>query len=488
MITVHDPFRDVPVFGRNRGLDAYGTWFYCHPDGGEALTAIEMMLAAVRGKDGTKGFQFGPSLWLYSNEIGPAKIRQAGTQPKATFMTALWLGLAANPLWFEFYSVSFLMPEWEVEHRDNALLGAMSDFHRRFAAPLLPAMHQMQRQKNESAFFIGMANKIFSESVISGYGKAIGNAFLNLLWKAHVPADCIFEDSIRAGELKNYRQVFLYGATHLPEDVYKLLKEFQASGGRIITSRALAKYFPNAEVYEPDLSPIRFSSYYYINQKKGYDAATVYALQQKTAGEIAAKFAPEKSPAAWSSSHELYLRMLENGSCKYIFAKNDRRAYGDFLGKKYHAVFDGELPLEADIIMDISSAAAVYDFASQKLVKHLPAAAGKRQIKMQFAPGEGKVLMVYERAVDKIQAMVNNNTLSFRILDAAGKKLPGIQPVQIQVFSPDGRESSFSCYAVAENGAGSIPLNLGKNALAGKWTIKVTSPFSGHSCQVIKKM
>lgn len=488
MITVHDPFRDVPVFGRNRGLDAYGTWFYCHPDGGEALTAIEMMLAAVRGNDGTKGFQFGPSLWLYSNEIGPAKIRQAGTQPRATFMTALWLGLAANPLWFEFYSVSFLMPDWEVEHRDNTLLGAMSDFHSRFAAPLLPAMRKMQRQKNESAFFIGMANKIFSEPVISGYGKAAGNAFLNLLWKAHVPADCIFEDSIRNGELKNYKQVFLYGATHLPEDVYKLLKEFQAAGGRIITSRALAKYFPDSEVYEPDLNPIRFSSYYYIKQKKGCDAAAVYNLQQKTAGEIAEKFSPEKSPAAGSPSHELYLRTLEYGNCKYVFAKNDRRTYGDFMGKKYHAVYDGELPLETDIILDISPDAAVYDFAGKKLVKHLPAAAGKRQIKMRFAPGEGKVLMVYERPLDRIQAKFINNTLTFQLLDAAGKPLPGIQPVQIQVISPDGRESSFSCYSAAENGAGSMPLNLGKNAQAGTWTVKVTSLFSGHSCQTVKSI
>ncbi len=486
MITIHDPFRDVPLFGRNRGLDAYGTWFYCHPDGGEALTAIEMMLAAVRGKDGTKGFQFGPSLWLYSSEIGPAKTRQAGTQPRATFMTALWLGLAANPLWFEFYSVSFLMPDWEVEHRDNRLLGAMSDFHRRFAAPLLPAMHKMQRQKNESAFFIGMSNKIFSAPVTSGYGKAVGNAFLNLLWKAHVPADCIFEDSIRNGELKNYKQVFLYGATHLPEDVYKKLKEFQAAGGRIISSRALAKYFPGAEVYEPDLSPIRFSSYYYITRKKGYDAASIYALQQKTAGEIAEKFSLKKSPAAWSSNHELYLRTLENGSCKYIFAKNDRRTYGDFMGKKYHAVFDGELPLEADILLDISADSAVYDFSSQKLVKHHPATDGKRRIKMQFAPGEGKVLMVYEHPADKIQARLNNNILSFQIMDTAGKLLSGIQPVQIQVISPDGKESSFSSYAVAVNGAGTMPLNLGKNAQAGKWEIKVTSLFSGHSCRIIK--
>ena len=485
MITVHDPFRDVFMFGRNRGLDAYGTWFYTHPDGGEALMAVESMLAAVRGNDGTRGFQFGPSLWLYSQELSPAKIRHAGTQPRATFMTALWLGLAAKPLWFEFYNIAFFMPNYELEYCDRKLLESMSDFSIRFAQPLMPAMKNLERQKNRTALFLGMANKVFSSPVVSGYGKAPGNAFLNLLWKAHVPSDCIFEDSIRAGELKNYSQVFLYGATHLPDDVYKQLQEFQRNGGKVVVSQALAEYFPGAVVYEPDLSKIRFSSYYYIKNKKGFDAQTVYDTMQHYAKEIAGRFSEKNADTLSSSSHELYLRMLEKGSCKYIFAKNDRRTYGDYLGKKYRAVFDGELPLSADIQLKISENAVVYEYGSCKKLSHTPIGNNKRQIKLDFAPGEGKVLMVFEQEIAQLKVNCTAQQIDWTLLDCKGKNVIGVQPIEVTVIDPQGKKSAFSTFTAAIDGKGALPLDLGINALPGEWKITVKCLASGKSAKGI---
>lgn len=487
--TTHDPFRDVPVFHRNTGLDCYGTWFYNHPDAGETFMAVEAMLAAVRGGGGTQGLRGGPSLWLYSGQIGPSADRWAGVQPSSIYMESMWLFLASRPAAYELYDVSFLLPGSTPEFRPADMLPRLKDFSEQVVRPLWPAIQCLERPRNQSAMLLSMGSQTFDRQIWSGYGRAPANAFLNLLWKAHIPTDVVFEESIRDGDLKNYRLLFINGINYLPQSVFDKIVEFAGAGGIVVGDTPLAGRIPNARKFDGDCDKITKSSHYLITRKQGFSADVVYGEQQKYASLLNREFGGVVQPFAVSPSLEIYLRCLEYPGTRFVFAVNDRRTFGDYFGKTHRAVYDQGLPLETDIELNTAQA-AVYLLPDGK---RLPVTGGngKCTVHVSLPPADGKILAVYERAVKSLQITAPENftagqAVQFQVavLDGENRKLNGVQPLKIDIFTPDGQPCDFSDYAAAVNGAASVPFIPAVNDPRGAWKIKVAELASGISAEL----
>ena len=104
---------------------------------------------------------------------------------------------------------------------------------------------------------------------------------------------------------------------------------------------------------------------------------------------------------------------------------------------------------------------------------------------MDFAPGEGKVLLVFEQEIAQLKVNCASQQIDWTLLDSKGRNVVGVHPVEVIVIDPEGRKSIFSTFAAAIDGEGSLPLDLGINALPGQWKITIKCLASGKSAQGI---
>ena len=474
----HDPYRDVPLSSRMKGMDFPGTWYYIHPDAGETFMSVESQLSCCRAGNMPERFQLDPSLWLYSQRIGPARDIWAGVQPANLYLTALHLGFAAKPEMIQIFSLNYLMPDSKPQFREKHIRAEISNFAKNFVRPLWSATRKLDREQPKTALILSFGSQIFSSSHWGGYGCSDANTILNLFWKANIPTAIITEENIRQGELAKYDQLLLYRTSHLPQDVFDKIKDYAAKGGNVLTEpdSPWAKLIPSTIKFPIKTEKMTNSTYYHVTRKGGYTADIVYAEQQKYAKELR-KFRKDGVSFADSNSTELYIRTLQKNNCKYVFLMNDRRTFGDYFGKKYKAVYDAGLPLTAEI--SLKSSGTVYEFPAKK--KHV---LKNGKLSLDFKQVEGKLLIVYPDAVGSVKIDTvptfragKKAVFKIHILSEKQKNLQGIQPVRVTLTAPDGRKTEV--FTSAENGTALFTYLPGRNEPAGKWKLEAEELASG---------
>jgi hypothetical protein len=146
------------------------------------------------------------------------------------------------------------------------------------------------------------------------------------------------------------------------------------------------------------------------------------------------------------------------------------------------------LPTSAELSVKRSSG-WVYD-----LVYHKPVSTstGTDQLKFQVSlgPGDGRVFMITETKIGGVridgptQARLGDPlNIHVAVTDESGAPVDAVVPVQVEISDPKGRLAEFSGHYGAMDGEISITVDLAKNSLPGKWTIRSTELASGLSCQ-----
>lgn len=485
--TEHDPFRDFPVFDRNIGLDYYGTWFYPTPDAGESFMAIETMLAAIAGGGNKQKMQYGASLWLYADIFCPARDRQAGVQPENIYLETLFLGLAARPDKIELFSLTFLQPDVRLEYRQNTLLPRMKNFSQNVAEPLWPAMRPLLREECQVSLLLSSASQIFGSQNWGGFGYTSENSLLDLLWKAHLPTNVIFEDTIRKDDSWQKSRLLVLGTvTHLPDDVFAAILRYARNGGKVLACAPFAKLIPGAEPLDINFDFAVKSAYHSIRGGSPYVAEKAQECRLHHAEALRSKYRTLITPFADSDSVELYLRTLKDEHFRYVFAVNDRRTLGDYMGRKFRAVLDQGLELSAPIVLDMPSG-AIYEFPAGKKLQALPEN-GKLRLNLTFAPAEGKILLCYKEEIGQIavepprpEAPGKVTTGRIILRDISGKPFLGTVPVRVQWTDPAGRTRTE--YTAIRNGEAQLSLRPARNDAKGTWHIQATELASGKSIE-----
>ena len=481
--TEHDPFRDYPVFDRNIGLDYYGTWFYPTPDAGESFMAIESMLAAIAGGGNKQKLQFGASMWLYNSRFCPARSLQAGVQPENIYMETRFLGLAARPDKYELFSFTFLLPDSQMEYRQETLLPSLKKFSEEMAAPLWPATRPMEREGRPVSMLLSSAGQIFGGQRWGGYGYSLENGMLNLLWKANLPSNIIFEDTIRQNhEWKKCRLLVIASAKFLPEDVFNEICDYAEKGGRVLACAPFDGLIPNAETLDVNFDFAVKASYYSIKGGSPWTALKAQEYRLEQARKLREKYHALVSPFADSDSVELYLRTLQDSYSRFVFALNDRRTEGDHMGLKFHAVLDAGVEQTAAIRLDREKG-AVYEFpAGRQLTPSMEG--GKQVVNLNFAPAEGKILLCYPKPLGKLYVTAKKNyTAEIALTDASGDAFRGTVPVRICWTNPAGNTRME--YNAVRDGKLWLSIRPGRNIPKGIWKCNVTELASGMSAEAI---
>ena len=485
VVTHHDPFRDVPIFGRNRGLDMAGTWFYIHPHAGEALIMSEILIAAAEPEKQKVGYC--PSLWLYASRICPAKQRQAGVQPGDLIREAVWIGLSRRVDKLEHFGIRFIRPGNNCEYQQPQLYDQLAELSRTVLRPLWPALMQMKRPRKPCALLLSAGSQLFGRRTWGGYGNSEAGAWYTALQMAHIPTSVVFEENILRGDLEQIKILFLPGITHLPQSVFDRIVVFASQGSVVVLDGPLADEIPGAMKYAPDLSRYMGNNYYKVN-RKGADARgdKMEAGMERCAAEMRERFGALAPIFASSPSDRVFLNTLECGDARYLFVVNDHRTFGDYVGKKHRIVMEQGLRQKTTIRLNATDV-VLYDVLASKALATRPDAGGLT-FDLELPAAGGKLVAIYPKPIQDVSLSVPERArrratlvIGVTVAAADGEAQCGSQPIHVQLCDPSGQPGEISGWYATRDGQLCVPFSPAVNDLPGTWRLLVREQSSGKT-------
>jgi len=301
---------------------------------------------------------------------------------------------------------------------------------------------------------------------------ALQDVYRTLL-QAQIPVEMVSEEEILAGRLKQYQILILPNILVMRNSVYRKIEEYIKQGG-------IVYYDTSTEVQIPGAKKLDFNStdYFRYLMDNSYRRAwwDILAFHRIKAEEIKKVLYPIVKPFAISESSDLIIKECEGGGLTYLWIinadmENAREVVLKLRGKYLH-------------VNDILSC------------KFLPTVYSEKEAVTRFslglAPGAGKLLALYPERIETIEINLpekarRKEELAIEILlfDRNKKILGGLQPVEIRLIDPQGKESEYGGYFAFENGRKELKYRIAKNDPIGKWKVLVKELGSGKSKEKI---
>ena len=511
LMTFYAPaVRAASVWGSGGHVDQIGQWSYSYPDPIRVGMDVDECFAMAAGADRPGQVQSAVQLIWYrsqtapppgeaataqtaqfmdkdtpgargEDEGGPAVAEWEREQPDARFITiapmhlreAVWTKLARPIQAMQHHGWQSLVDTGlkdAYRYTNPDTQDELQRLARTVYEPLQPALMQVPDRPTDVAFLESFAAQMFAQRGTFGWnGGWEGDAYLVLQY-AQLQPQVIYDETVMKRGLDGYKVLVLTDCDVLTEGVVQRIKAFQARGGLIIADERLVG------AIAPD---IRLRSFTRPNK-----ADEAKALLLKTAAALRAELDAHYQRYAASGSPEVVTRCRRYATTDYLFAINDRREFGDYVGR-HGLVMENGLPSEATLTLR-RPGGAVYD-----LVAHRPvtatAAKGALSFPAALGPCEGRVYMVTDRPLAALRltapATVARGTAArcrVAVLDDRGQPLAAVVPLRVDFLDPAGRPAEFSGFYGAKDGQVEISFDLASNDTPGVWRLQVTELASGR--------
>jgi hypothetical protein len=171
------------------------------------------------------------------------------------------------------------------------------------------------------------------------------------------------------------------------------------------------------------------------------------------------------------------------GTSDYLFAINDRREFGSYVGH-HQLVMEQGLPAQADFTIQRPNG-CVYDLVEHREV-HAEKDGKALRIPVELEPGGGRLWLITDHPIEQISIQAPQEakcseevSVQAAVTDNAGNAINAIVPLEVRILDPDGRQSEFSGFYGAVDGKLALTLTFASNDLTGVWTIEVKELASG---------
>ena len=498
------------VWGSGGDVDVLCHWTYSYPDPIRIGLATDELLAMASGSPRNPQIIKATQLIWYRSQTAPEADEAAGTQtaqfqdadarvrqdaggtgpaqadwereqPDARFITiapmqlreAVWTKLS-RPIqglmhhgWQSLvpglpYAYCYTHPDTQAELR-RLLRGVVE--------PLGPTLRDIPNRPSDIGFLEGFASQMFAQRGSYGWNTGWASDLYMAMGYAQLQPEIIYEESIQRDGLDRFKVLVLADCDVLTESVVATVRAFQARGGLVIGDERLTP------ALKPDILIQSFQ------RPKQADQAR--ALLQETAAGLRAALDPRYERFADSSNPDVVVRVRGTGPTWYVFAINDRREFGDYVGH-HGLVMENGLPAETVVTL-AQERGYVYDLVAGREVTS-QIAEGRLSIPVALGPGEGKVFMVTPEPLAGVdielpQEATRGDTIDCRVqvLDGTGKPVAATVPVQVEITDPAGRVAEHSGYYGAVGGQVALRLGMAPNDRPGAWRVHVRNLASGHT-------
>ena len=219
----------------------------------------------------------------------------------------------------------------------------------------------------------------------------------------------IYEDEIKARGIPDFVKVMVLPKCEvLTRTSYEAIREFQRRGGRLVADDLLVPALKPDATFASIEAEAR-------NMQGDFDDGKVRKAMDSVLRDRSVKAAAEKLRAACqvenyadSDKIDILVHARTSGDADYVFAINDRRGIGDYVGP-WRRLLEKGLP-NAGTVSVAREAGAVYD-----LVKHSPVPFtvkdGKTFIPVDYTTNDGRVFLVASRPLGELQVSVDGTTV-----------------------------------------------------------------------------
>ncbi|HRD05669.1 MAG TPA: hypothetical protein PK942_13195, partial [Verrucomicrobiota bacterium] len=491
--TFHDPaVRVASVYGSGGQADVISQWTYSYPDPIRIGLATDELLAMARGADHPQRVMKMTQIIWYRSQTAPLakgdEVRKGArspwedTEPDAAFLTiapmhlreAFWTKLARPVQGIMYHGWGSLVPDTgesayrythpQTRHELRRLIKAVVE-------PLGPTLLQVPDRPADVAFLESFASQMFARRGTYGWGNGwAGDAYQALLW-ARLQPEIVFDETVARGGLDRFRILVMMDCDVLTARVVSRVRAFQQAGGIVVADERLCPAI-TADVVIPS----------YTRTRKADQDRT--ALMAKAA-ELRAALGDRYQPYSDSSTPDIVTRCRAYGNTDYLFAVNDQREFGDYVGQ-HGLVMENGLPTEATLSL-ARPRGHVYDLAAGRELEPIPGRS-PLQIRREFGPGEGCVLMVTAAAIAGVRIEAPRQAVAgqsipcgISVVDADGQPLNAVVPLQVEISDPAGAEAEWSGFHGARDGRLQLHLAIAPNDRPGLWRIYARELASGRA-------
>lgn len=458
LLTMYDPaVRTPPLRGSGASATHLNHWVYPYPEPYNISYIASEEMAMARGNPGkevmmmVQGISYRSTLAPREEVVENAPAWLADT-PNVTYMTtppdmmreALWTlftrrlsGLLVYS-YRSFYDCS--TPERPktaegYQYTHPGLADAVGDVLNRVAVPLGPLFKAMPERPMEVAVLESFASAILAQACDYGWnarGRTVDAG--TVATAANLMPHTLYEEDLaEAGVPESVKVLLMPQCEVLAESAARAVRRFQDRGGVVVGDDLLA--------------PGIVADFEMQTFRRGTDAAADQSAVRGAAAALRRNLAPCYEPPADSDTMDILVSVRSYGTMDLLFAVNDRRVAGDYVGQWGH-VFEKGLPVSGTVSLR-RRAGAVYDLVRHRAVD-FEIRDGVTRISVGLDAADGAVFLVADRPLGPLSAETCGGELCVTSPD-----WPGMIPVG--VFA-DGEKPR---YGVVRDGVYRCPVKTG---------------------------
>ena len=209
------------------------------------------------------------------------------------------------------------------------------------------------------------------------------------------------------------------------------------------------------------------------------------------AEELRRRLAPRYAPEADSSSPEIVVYSRRWNGTRYLFAINDHRTFGDYVGP-WGLTMERGLPFEGEVsLADDGSVKAVYEL-SRGGEAAFTRADGRIAVPVTYATNDGRLFAFLPERIAAVAVEAPTSVragdavrVTFSARDAAGRPVEALLPAEIRLYDAAGRELDGAGWVCLHGGVCTTEIATNLNDAAGDYRLVCTDRASGLKAERI---
>lgn len=507
--TFWDPaVRCPPIWGSGGSVSMLNQWCYANPEPMNVAGPAEEMLAMTSGRPGQRT-SIMTQLICYRIQLAPKGVKPAKEpewlkrRPNANFITippdvlseATWCMLAkpVDAVMYHGWGTVFETGEEKSYVFTNAeSRKRLKELFDDVIAPLGPTLKRLGRETPRVAVL-----ESFTSVALGGGGswgwRAPGITFLQ---RARLDPRVVYEDMVKRGALKDVKVLYIPECHFLTESMIKELRAFQAGGGILLADEKLPSAVkPTLKVPLVSFAPPPVSDLVEgieeqerankeTDRQRGTRRAKAKMVAQ--ANDLRKALAPYYEPVSDSSSPEIIVFNRKGRGANYIFAINDHRTFGEYVGGWGRQMEKG-LPYSGWVSLKNAAdrTGAVYELSRGKAMEFKRVGKDVR-VDLDFETTDGRLMVFLPRPIASVKAEATDEVsaggridVEFRVKDSSGALVDALLPVEIRVYDSAGRELDGVKYTCAEGGVAKASLVTNLDDASGDYRVVCRDRASG---------
>ncbi len=509
--------RCPPIWGSGGSVDMLDQWVYANPEPMNVAGPVEELFAMADGRPGQKvGIM--TQLICYREQLAPKATAlehppawvvgrpdaEFPTIPPDSLQEATW-SMLAKPVqaimyhgWQTVFDTGstrgYTYTCRESEARLKSLLHGV-------VAPLGAMLPKLEREPSSVAVFESFTTAALGGPASWGW-KAPAITFLQ---RARLDPRVVYEETILRDGLDDIRVLYAPQARFLTPRIVAAIRDWQTRGGLLLAdTECLPSLTPDIVVPVVSFDPPPESDHSEEVNAMESGGAGIAETQAATRRAKAAMLAQADdlrrqlkgryTPRADSDTAEIVVYSRRWKDVDYVFAVNDRRTFGDYVGA-WGKTMEKGLPQSGTVSIEdaTGSIRAVYELSRGGEVPFIRNA-GRAFVTVDFDTNDGRLFAFLPQPIAGVEVQAPDEVArgeafeaTFRVLDEQGAPVDALLPVGMRLRDAAGRDIGGGWMA-AEGGVCSVRFATNLDDPEGDYRLECRDRASGlHTMKTLRQ-